>query len=238
MSCLRRFALDFGATEQSPPFSARSSMMKGRILCLRKSSVRTLSFCHVTAPASGVNELKASIAMWGNRGRRTGCRVRAADLVQLRAQPARVDPVFERLASGARRNGTRCGGAAALAAGRTIAEYAEEAQVTQGTARWQLKQLFTRADTNRPTALIPLLLSGAAQPPPPVRWSIESVILWTAAEPFAGFRDKGCPYLPYGRRQDRPVIGMREHHQRSLKREIITTIASTYNEEEQECFVS
>ncbi len=135
-------------------------MMKGRILCLRKSSVRTLSLCHVTDAASGVNELKASIAMWGNRGRRTGCRPRAADLVQLRAQPARVDLVFERLASGFRRNGTRCGGAAA-AARQTLEEYAEHAGISSGTARWTLKKILEKTGCGRQSELM-LLLAGSA----------------------------------------------------------------------------
>lgn len=53
--------------------------------------------------------------------------------------------------------------AAALAAGRTLAEYAESASITQGTARWHLKELFARTGTSRQADLVRLLLSGVAQ---------------------------------------------------------------------------
>ena len=55
--------------------------------------------------------------------------------------------------------------AAALAAGRTIAEHAEEARITQGTARWHLKELFARTGTSRQAELVRLLLGGIAQLP-------------------------------------------------------------------------
>lgn len=53
--------------------------------------------------------------------------------------------------------------AAALAAGRTLAEYAEEAAITEGTARWHLKELFARTGTSRQAELVRMLLSGVAQ---------------------------------------------------------------------------
>jgi DNA-binding CsgD family transcriptional regulator len=53
--------------------------------------------------------------------------------------------------------------AAALAAGKTIAEYAEEARVTQGTARQQLKELFVRTQTRRQAELVGILLRGVGQ---------------------------------------------------------------------------
>lgn len=53
--------------------------------------------------------------------------------------------------------------AAALAAGRTVAEYAAEASVTEGTARSQLKELFARTGTHRQADLVRLLLGGVAQ---------------------------------------------------------------------------
>lgn len=53
--------------------------------------------------------------------------------------------------------------AAALAAGETVAEQAEKAGVTQGTARNQLKELFARTGTQRQAELVRVLLSGVAQ---------------------------------------------------------------------------
>jgi DNA-binding CsgD family transcriptional regulator len=53
--------------------------------------------------------------------------------------------------------------AAALAAGKTIAEYAGEARVTQGTARQQLKELFARTQTRRQAELVRILLRGVGQ---------------------------------------------------------------------------
>jgi DNA-binding CsgD family transcriptional regulator len=53
--------------------------------------------------------------------------------------------------------------AAALAAGRTLAEHAEEAGITQGTSRWHLKALFARTGTSRQAELVRLLLGGIAQ---------------------------------------------------------------------------
>jgi len=55
--------------------------------------------------------------------------------------------------------------AAALAAGRTIADHAEEARITQGTARWHMKELFARTGTSRQAELVRLLLGGIAQLP-------------------------------------------------------------------------
>lgn len=55
--------------------------------------------------------------------------------------------------------------AAALAAGRTLAEHAEDAGITQGTARWHLKALFARTGTSRQAELVRLLLAGIAQLP-------------------------------------------------------------------------
>jgi len=55
--------------------------------------------------------------------------------------------------------------AAALAAGRTLAEHAEEASITRGTARWHLKELFARTGTSRQAELVRLLLGGIAQLP-------------------------------------------------------------------------
>jgi DNA-binding CsgD family transcriptional regulator/PAS domain-containing protein len=53
--------------------------------------------------------------------------------------------------------------AAALAAGRTLAEHAVEARITQGSARWHLKELFARTGTRRQAELVRLLLGGIAQ---------------------------------------------------------------------------
>jgi len=53
--------------------------------------------------------------------------------------------------------------AAALATGKTIAEYAAEAHVTEGTARQQLKELFARTRTRRQAELVALLLRGIGQ---------------------------------------------------------------------------
>jgi len=53
--------------------------------------------------------------------------------------------------------------AAALAAGQTVAEYADAASITQGTARGYLKELFSRTGTGRQAELVRLLLSGIAQ---------------------------------------------------------------------------
>ena len=49
--------------------------------------------------------------------------------------------------------------AQALAAGRTLHEYAEEAQVTCETARWRLKQVLAKTDTHRQAELVRLLLT-------------------------------------------------------------------------------
>jgi DNA-binding CsgD family transcriptional regulator len=62
--------------------------------------------------------------------------------------------------------------AAALAAGRTLAEHAEEAGITQGTARWHLKELFARTGTSRQAELVRLLLGGIAQLPTSGRRSL------------------------------------------------------------------
>jgi DNA-binding CsgD family transcriptional regulator/PAS domain-containing protein len=51
--------------------------------------------------------------------------------------------------------------ASALAAGRTLQEYADEAQVTSETARWRLKQVLAKTDTRRQAELVRLLLASA-----------------------------------------------------------------------------
>ncbi|HTO07091.1 MAG TPA: hypothetical protein VMR86_08530 [Myxococcota bacterium] len=51
---------------------------------------------------------------------------------------------------------------AALASGRSIAEYANEAQVSEGTLRHQLKEIFRRTGTHRQTELVALVLSSIA----------------------------------------------------------------------------
>lgn len=53
--------------------------------------------------------------------------------------------------------------AAALAAGRTVTEHAENAGISVGTARGQLKELFGRTGTGRQAELVRLLLSSIAQ---------------------------------------------------------------------------
>jgi DNA-binding CsgD family transcriptional regulator len=53
--------------------------------------------------------------------------------------------------------------AAALAAGWSVADYSEEAEISQNAARWQLKQLLGRTGTNRQAELVRLLLAGVAQ---------------------------------------------------------------------------
>ena len=52
--------------------------------------------------------------------------------------------------------------AAAIAAGRTLSDYADEAGVTEGTARQQLKELFLRTGTSRQTELVRVILSSVA----------------------------------------------------------------------------
>jgi DNA-binding CsgD family transcriptional regulator len=52
--------------------------------------------------------------------------------------------------------------AAALAAGKTLAEHADEAQITVGTARTQLKELFARTSTSRQAELVRVLLTSVA----------------------------------------------------------------------------
>lgn len=53
--------------------------------------------------------------------------------------------------------------AAALASGLTLAEYAEQAAITKGTARWHLKEPFARTGTSRQAELVRVLLSSVAQ---------------------------------------------------------------------------
>jgi DNA-binding CsgD family transcriptional regulator/PAS domain-containing protein len=51
--------------------------------------------------------------------------------------------------------------AAALAAGASLAEYAERASITPSTARWTLKQVLAKTGTEKQSALIALLLKMA-----------------------------------------------------------------------------
>jgi DNA-binding CsgD family transcriptional regulator len=51
--------------------------------------------------------------------------------------------------------------AQALAAGRSLHEYADEARVTCETARWRLKQILAKTDTHRQAELVRLLLTSA-----------------------------------------------------------------------------
>jgi DNA-binding CsgD family transcriptional regulator/PAS domain-containing protein len=51
--------------------------------------------------------------------------------------------------------------AQALAAGRSLHEYADEAHVTCETARWRLKQVLAKTDTHRQAELVRLLLTSA-----------------------------------------------------------------------------
>jgi DNA-binding CsgD family transcriptional regulator len=51
--------------------------------------------------------------------------------------------------------------AKALAAGKSVQDYAEEARVTQETARWHLKRVFAKTDTRRQAELVRLLLTSA-----------------------------------------------------------------------------
>ena len=51
--------------------------------------------------------------------------------------------------------------AQALAAGRSLHEYADEARVTCETARWRLKQVLAKTDTHRQAELVRLLLTSA-----------------------------------------------------------------------------
>jgi DNA-binding CsgD family transcriptional regulator len=51
--------------------------------------------------------------------------------------------------------------AGALAAGRSLHEYADEARVTCETARWRLKQVLAKTDTHRQAELVRLLLTSA-----------------------------------------------------------------------------
>lgn len=52
--------------------------------------------------------------------------------------------------------------AAALAAGKSLAAYADEAHVTVGTARAQLKEVFARTNTSRQADLVRALLTSVA----------------------------------------------------------------------------
>jgi DNA-binding CsgD family transcriptional regulator/PAS domain-containing protein len=52
--------------------------------------------------------------------------------------------------------------ASALGAGKSLQEYADEAQVTSETARWRLKQILAKTDTHRQAELVRLLLASAA----------------------------------------------------------------------------
>jgi DNA-binding CsgD family transcriptional regulator len=51
--------------------------------------------------------------------------------------------------------------AQALAAGRSLHEYADQAHVTCETARWRLKQVLAKTDTHRQAELVRLLLTSA-----------------------------------------------------------------------------
>jgi DNA-binding CsgD family transcriptional regulator/PAS domain-containing protein len=51
--------------------------------------------------------------------------------------------------------------ARALAAGRSLHEYADAARVTSETARWRLKQVLAKTDTHRQAELVRLLLTSA-----------------------------------------------------------------------------
>jgi DNA-binding CsgD family transcriptional regulator len=51
--------------------------------------------------------------------------------------------------------------AQALAAGRSLHEYADDAHVTCQTARWRLKQVLAKTDTHRQAELVRLLLASA-----------------------------------------------------------------------------
>lgn len=51
--------------------------------------------------------------------------------------------------------------AAALACGASLADYAAAAGITEGTARWTLKQALAKTDTEKQSALVALLLKTA-----------------------------------------------------------------------------
>jgi DNA-binding CsgD family transcriptional regulator len=57
--------------------------------------------------------------------------------------------------------------AAAIVAGKTVKEFAEEHGVTEGTARGYLKDLLARVGVRRQAELVRVLLSGVAQLPIP-----------------------------------------------------------------------
>jgi DNA-binding CsgD family transcriptional regulator len=52
--------------------------------------------------------------------------------------------------------------ASAISAGKTIVDYADDAGLTEGTARQQLKDLLTRAGVRRQADLVRVLLSSVA----------------------------------------------------------------------------
>ena len=52
--------------------------------------------------------------------------------------------------------------AAALASGHSIREYAATAEISEHTARWHLKQVFSKTGTKRQTQLVRLLLTELA----------------------------------------------------------------------------
>jgi DNA-binding CsgD family transcriptional regulator len=135
--------------------------------CLFRSAsspaTATLLRCRRTPPARPLQLLVAPIAprhgaeLLGFTPRRAAALVIAADpdaapmpAADALRQLFGLTPALSRLA-------------AALAAGKSIADYAEEARVSEGTARNQLKALFARTGTQRQAELVRLLLSGVAQ---------------------------------------------------------------------------
>lgn len=55
--------------------------------------------------------------------------------------------------------------ASALAGGRSVRQYAEDAGIREGTARWTLKQVFAKTRTNSQAQLVRLILQGIPSPP-------------------------------------------------------------------------
>ncbi len=53
--------------------------------------------------------------------------------------------------------------AAGLAAGKSLAEIAEEAGLSIHTARWTLKRIFARTGARRQSELVSMLLCGPAR---------------------------------------------------------------------------
>jgi DNA-binding CsgD family transcriptional regulator len=124
----------------------------GTLLRLRRPSLRP-AYQVLVAPVPA----RASAHLFGFEPRRVGAVIVISDS-ESGPRPAAeaLQRLFYLTPSQARL-------AAALAGGKRLAEYARDARVTEGTARQQLKDLFSRTGTRRQAELVRLLLTGVAQ---------------------------------------------------------------------------